>query len=64
MAATSNNRWNDVLAIYDAMVELIWDMAVGGEMSENEAAASDIIVHDYNNFKTYLEVHLAIKAEG
>ena len=64
MATTSNSRWGKVLACYDELIEMVWDLAFGGEMSDSESAASDIIVHDYNNFKAYLEANATIKAGG
>ena len=64
MATTSNNKWGKVLASYDAMIEMVWDLAFGGEMSDSESAASDIIVQDYNKFKAYLEANSLSNAEG
>ena len=64
MATTSNSRWGKVLACYDELIEMVWDLAFGGEMSDSESAASNIIVHDYDNFKAYLEAKSTVNAEG
>lgn len=53
MATTKKTNWSEILANYDALIAQIWDMAFEGALSDSEAAAADIIVKQYNDFKAY-----------